>query len=416
MNRLFFLLGLVLCLCIQCASDNGGNGGGTEPPAARPSLNIQSVTIRESDDSQTASIAINITDGNGQAITYDIRTLAGSASEGTDFQAINTSGSIPGSMGQSTHEIDVIILGDLEEETDENFSIELFNIENATSTTKVASITIQNDDSFNHTSGRLTVVPSIPQSGPSSPTSYPGMKMIWSDEFQINGINDADWTFEMGDGCPNLCGWGNNELQSYTEQNAVIQDNEYLVIEAREESNGGRNHTSTRMITKDNLEFKYGRVDIRAVLPKGQGIWPAIWMLGANIDNVGWPACGEIDIMELVGHEPDMTHSTVHYGDNTSNHNFSGASFDVGARDFSEDFHVFSMEWEFNKMIFYVDNFKVFEFGNANIQNNQGYPFNNDFFFIMNIAVGGNWPGNPDATTSFPQHMIVDYIRVFQEE
>jgi beta-glucanase (GH16 family) len=167
------------------------------------------------------------------------------------------------------------------------------------------------------------------------------------------------------------------------------------------------------MITKAKKEFQYGRIDIRARLPYGQGIWPAIWMLGANIDDVGWPRCGEIDIMELVGHLPKVSHGTAHYDVDGWASKGSSYALTTG-QTFSDEFHVFTIVWEMNRIKWYVDYNKFFELSAQDVGGT--YPFNNPFFFIMNIAVGGNWPGDPDETTVFPQTMEVDYIRVFQQE
>ncbi|MEL6844095.1 MAG: glycoside hydrolase family 16 protein, partial [Bacteroidota bacterium] len=236
----------------------------------------------------------------------------------------------------------------------------------------------------------------------------PSMELIWQDEFDGTSLNTTDWTFEYGNGCDKgLCGWGNNELQLYTDEEANIKlENGRMTITARED-NG--TYTSTRIITQDKVEVRFGRIDIRAKMPKGQGIWPALWMLGANIDDVSWPMCGEIDIMELVGHEPATTHGTVHYDD--SGYKYNGNSKTLSTGDLSDEFHVYSIVWDRDVIHWYLDNewFKTFEKRNIGT-----YPFNDAFFFIMNIAVGGNWPGSPDNTTVFPQEMVVDYVRVFQ--
>lgn len=188
----------------------------------------------------------------------------------------------------------------------------------------------------------------------------------------------------------------------------------HMVIEARNEAFGGSNYTSSRLITRGKREFRYGRIDIRAVLPEGRGLWPALWMLGRNITQVGWPACGEIDIMELIGSNPGRVLGTVHFGNSTAQRQFVGGSKTLpSGKKFSEEFHVFSLIWEQNRIRWLVDDEEYFEFTPA--QSGGGpYPFNNHFFFIFNVAVGGTLPGSPDATTVFPQRMIVDYIRVFQ--
>ncbi|HNE29984.1 MAG TPA: glycoside hydrolase family 16 protein, partial [Saprospiraceae bacterium] len=168
------------------------------------------------------------------------------------------------------------------------------------------------------------------------------------------------------------------------------------------------------IVTKGKKQFKFGRVDIRAALPEGKGLWPALWMLGSNIDAVGWPACGEIDIMELAGDIPNRVVGTVHYGANTSQHQYNPMSkYLSGNANFQDEFHVFSIIWEADKIQFLVDDELYHTITPASL-NGASYPFNKNFFFIFNVAVGGNFPGNPDSSTPFPQRMIVDYIRVFQ--
>jgi beta-glucanase (GH16 family) len=253
----------------------------------------------------------------------------------------------------------------------------------------------------------------IPTTGATSPASRSGMTLIWSDEFNGAEIDETDWTFEIGDGCPGLCGWGNNELEYYRKENASII-NGNLVIEARQEAFGSRSYTSSRMITKGKFDFKYGRVDIRAALPEGKGVWPALWMLGANIDAVSWPKCGEIDIMEKIGGgiEERKVHGTVHwFADAYANYGGSFTSPTSGI--FNDKFHVFSLTWDAEFIRWYVDDV---EFHVIDIRPSHLDEFRENFFLLLNVAVGGNWPGSPDGTTRFPQRMIVDYIRVFQPE
>lgn len=238
--------------------------------------------------------------------------------------------------------------------------------------------------------------------------SYPGMELMWSDEFEGTQINSANWTYDLG-----ASGWGNNEWQNYTSssENSSVADG-FLTITAKQEAGGG--YTSARLKSVDLQEFQYGRIDIRAKLPEGQGIWPALWMLGANFPESGWPSCGEIDIMELVGHQPSTVHGTAHWGADWTQHQYTGSSISLPAgQKFSEAFHLFSIEWSENSITWLMDDQEYFSINNTQM-NGQPYPFNAPFFFIMNIAVGGNWPGYPDGTTSFPQTMVVDYVRVFQ--
>lgn len=246
----------------------------------------------------------------------------------------------------------------------------------------------------------------IPSEGLQSPNSYAGMTLVWQDEFPGTSLNMANWSYETGG-----TGWGNNELQFYRPDNTQVKDG-YLIITAKREPFQGREFTSSRLITKDKRAFQYGRVDIRASLPRGQGMWPALWMLGSNFSTVGWPACGEIDIMEMIGGagRERTVHGTVHWQNNGSHANF-GRPYSLASGTFHDKFHVFSIVWDQNSIRWFVDNvqYNVVDITPAELSE-----FRNSFFFIFNIAVGGNWPGSPDATTTFPQHLIVDYVRVFQ--
>lgn len=248
----------------------------------------------------------------------------------------------------------------------------------------------------------------IPSEGPDSPLSYTNMSLVWQDEFDGTTLNSSNWSYEIGTGNN---GWGNNELQYYTENNTSIVEGN-LVITAKRETLNGRSYTSSRIITQNKFDFQYGRVDIRASLPEGQGMWPALWMLGSNFNTVGWPACGEIDIMEMVGGNgrENTVLGTVHWSDNGQHAEFGGSrTLPFGS--FHDIYHVFSIIWDESSIKWYVDNqqYHVIDTTPAELDE-----FRNNFFLIMNLAVGGNLPGNPDNTTTFPQHFIVDYIRVFQ--
>jgi beta-glucanase (GH16 family) len=236
------------------------------------------------------------------------------------------------------------------------------------------------------------------------------MTLAWQDEFTGSTLDGNVWNYETG----NNNGWGNNELEYYTNspKNTFVS-NGNLIIEARKESIGGFNYSSARLTTQNKKSFTYGRVDIRAKLPKGKGIWPALWMLGNNIGTVGWPASGEIDIMELLGQDITKSYGTLHYGASSATHGSKGTSYTLSTSNFYDQFHVFSMEWKQDQIKLFVDD-NLFLTVNKIDLGTSPYPFNAPFFFIFNVAVGGNWPGNPDASTTFPQRMIVDYIRVFQ--
>ncbi len=236
--------------------------------------------------------------------------------------------------------------------------------------------------------------------------------LTWADEFDGTSVNTDHWTFETGSH-----GWGNNELQNYTNgNNAEIKDGK-LIITAKKinENQQPGSYTSTRIITKGKKEFTYGKMEIRAKLPSGRGIWPAIWMLGANIDAVGWPACGETDIMEYVGYQPNKVHATVHtpagYGNNA---NGSEKTLETA----EEEFHVYGLIWTEKEMIFYTDSPEnVTHKYNPPTKTEDNWPFDKAQFFILNVAVGGNWGGAQGIDNSiFPQSMEIDYLRVYQPE
>ena len=254
----------------------------------------------------------------------------------------------------------------------------------------------------------------LPTTGFESPLSYEGYSMAWSDEFNASSLS-SDWVFDLGDGCPDICGWGNNELQFYRRENAEVKDGK-LIITAKQEAMGGKNYTSSRLKTKDKKEFQFGRIDIRAAVPKGQGIWPALWMLGANNSEVGWPASGEIDIMEMIGGDAtgrdDTVHGTLHW-DNNGSYSYKGGSKTLsGGAKFADNYHVYSIIWDENSIAWLVDDV---EFNKLDISSAAMDEFRKPFFLLINLAVGGNWPGNPDNTTVFPQKFAVDYVRVFEK-
>lgn len=245
-----------------------------------------------------------------------------------------------------------------------------------------------------------------------TPLEYAGHNLVWQDEFDGFSVNTSSWNFEIGTGSG---GWGNNELEYYRAENATVADS-VLTIEAREESFGNSNYTSARLTTQGKRSFQYGRVDIRALLPKGKGIWPALWMLGNNFNTTGWPDCGEIDIMEMVGGNggENKVYGTLHWEFNGEHADAGGSkTLSSSTYNFAEAYHVFSIIWDENTIKWYVDDQQYFV---IDITGSDMSEFHQEQFFIFNVAVGGNWPGSPDATTIFPQQMKVDYIRVFQQE
>lgn len=261
-----------------------------------------------------------------------------------------------------------------------------------------------------------------PSIGYTTPAEYPGYTKIWSDEFNGTTINTDNWSFEIGNTDPVFgnVGWGNNELQYYREENAYLE-NGLLVIEARKENFEGLAYTSSRMKTMDKFSFQYGRIDIRAAVAEGKGLWSALWMMGQNWSQVGWPYCGELDIVDTIG-GPGQESMIVNKA--FWNNGGIGAPYDVASHGveydladgetFSGTFHVFSLEWTEDSITWYVDDV---ESHSLNISNDDlREAFQQEFFLILNVAVGGDWPGRPVTATQFPRGMLVDYVRVFQQE
>jgi len=249
----------------------------------------------------------------------------------------------------------------------------------------------------------------------SNPT---GWCLTWSDEFDGpsgSAVDSAKWSFDIGGG-----GWGNRELQSYTNRsaNAELQDGALIIRALKEKHTGpdniARNYTSARLLTGNKFTQAYGRFEARIKIPDGRGIWPAFWMLGADFHTAGWPKCGEIDIMESRGGEPSKVHATLH-GPGYSGAKALTASYALpSSQKFSDDYHTFAVEWEPDVVRFYADGLLYKKRTPADLPAGKAWVFNRPFFLILNLAVGGRFPGNPDGSTVFPQQMQVDYVRVYQ--
>jgi beta-glucanase (GH16 family) len=242
----------------------------------------------------------------------------------------------------------------------------------------------------------------------------------WSDEFDgpAGSVPDqAKWNYDVGGN-----GWGNNELETYTRRsdNAFLDGDGHLVIKLIKETFTGqdgirRDYTSARLLTKGRFTQRYGRFEASLKVPFGQGIWPAFWMLGANIDQVGWPNCGEIDIMENIGREPAVNHGSLHGPGYSGGSPLTGIYTLPAGQKFADDFHTFAVEWEPAAVRFYVDGNLYHTKTPADAAGKQ-WVFDHPFFIILNVAVGGNFPGSPDDTTTFPQTLTVDYVRVYADD
>ena len=391
-KKIICLINLILLFCSCSGSSNSAEANVTSK------LSITNVT-HERNSNQTTSyrFTINVTPTSSKEITVNYKTVDITAIAGKDYTS--TTGTLTIQANKLSSYIDVIVLTDSLRQSDQTFNLELSSPTNSSiSGTGKGIGTIQNYGTYLPIDG----------AGYAGATSYSGMKLVWSDEFNGKDINSSNWSYDTGGS-----GWGNNELENYTtsSKNAFVTSG-YLVIEARKETLSTNNYTSARLLSKDKQTFTYGRIDFRAKLPKGQGIWPALWMLGNNIATTAWPASGEIDIMELLGHEPQKTYSTIHWGVAGGQSTHIGGYYLLNSQTFNDNFHVFSLKWEIDKLSFLIDDTVFFTATKSQV--NGDYPFDKPFFFIMNVAVGGNWPGNPDSSTVFPQRMIVDYVRVFQ--
>lgn len=254
-----------------------------------------------------------------------------------------------------------------------------------------------------------SIKPDVPNT-PGQPG--PEWQLVWQDEFDGPAGTPPSperWVHDVGGH-----GWGNEQLEFDTDrpENASLDGTGNLVITARKESYGGRNYTSARINTSGRFEQTYGRFEARIQQPVGRGIWPAFWMLGANVGEVGWPECGEIDIMEYRGQLPAITRGSLH-GPGYSGGNNLGSEFVVSGGKLNEDFHVYAVEWEPNRIRWLLDGKAFFETTPARLPAGARWVFDKPHFIILNVAVGGNYLGPPDSTTVFPQQMKVDYVRVY---
>ncbi len=234
----------------------------------------------------------------------------------------------------------------------------------------------------------------------------------WSDEFDGPAGSAPDvskWTYDLG-----ATGWGNRELENYTDSraNSFLDGQGNLIIRAEKTADG---YTSARLKTQGKFTFNYGKAEARIRIPFGQGIWPAFWMLGANIGRVGWPRCGEADIMENIGREPATVHATVHGPGYSGGHGIGRPWALPGGGKFADDFHLFTVVWQTESLEFAVDGATYHQVTPKSLPIGAAWVFDAPMFLLLNLAIGGNWPGKPDATTQFPREMLVDFVRVYRQ-
>ena len=390
----------VFALCVTQISCS--KKGGDSPPAVVPAV---SVTDAFADRTTTGSVmhfSLSMNKTTTVPVSIDYSFTDGTAKSPTDYTAATGTITIP--SGSAIASIDVQIKGDPTDKRQKNleFTVNLSNPKNGTVSVNAAKGTIITENGINLTTDNT---------GYTTPNTYAGYTLAWNEEFSGNALDLNAWNQEIGNGTN---GWGNNELEYYTSstKNCFVS-NGNLIIEARKEPINGLSYSSARLTTQNKKTYTFGRIDIRAKLPVGKGIWPALWMLGSNITSVGWPACGEIDIMELIGTYPGRVHSTLHWKATNGNHASMGSQINLTSGDFSQQFHVYSLVWKQDMLDCLMDDQLIFRLTKTDV-GAANYPFNASQFFIFNVAVGGDWPGPPDANTDFPQRMFVDYVRVFQ--
>jgi beta-glucanase (GH16 family) len=364
--------------------------------------------IKIDDASQTRTIAgttmhFNVTLNRSTTVpvSVDFSLADGTATAPRDYVA--ATGTLTILANQVQGSIDVQIKGDPTDTRQDNlvFTVQLSNAKSGALGVLSAKGTILTEDGTNI---------STDNTGYSTPLTYPGYTLAWNDEFNATSLDGSVWGQETG----NNNGWGNSELEYYTTsaKNTLLSHGN-LVLEARKESINGFNYSSSRMTTQGKKTFTFGRIDMRAKLPVGKGIWPALWMLGSNISSVPWPACGEIDMMELIGNFPGRVYGTAHWANAAGAHDSKGTVYNLFSGDFSQQFHVFSVVWSQDVIKWLIDDQLYLTVVKADV-GTANYPFNAPEFLIFNIAVGGNFPGAPDPATWTTQRMFVDYVRVFQ--
>ena len=231
-------------------------------------------------------------------------------------------------------------------------------------------------------------------------------KLVWQENFSTSALDTLLWNYELGNGCPNLCGWGNNERQEYTKTNHQLTDGKLIISALKEQTR----YTSTRITTAGKKEFQYGRIEAKAKVPQGHGIWPAFWMLGSNIKQVGWPKCGEIDILEYIGKEPHKVFTSLHTQESHGQTiNTKKTTLDT----VEQGYHIYAVDWDADKISFFIDDNEVYVYQPQN-KNENNWPFSQPFYIILNLAIGGNFGGPEVDDAIFPQQFSIDYIKVYQ--
>ena len=377
---LFIVIFLVSC------GGGGDTSGGSSNSNDAPIFTNTSMNVSVQEN-QTGAFTVTASDSDGDALTFSI--------SGTDSALFNitTAGVI---TFKTAPDFEAPSDGDVD-----NVYVLVAQVSDGTASGSVNfTVTVTNDAS---------------ETGDAIEWS-----LVWSDEFDEDTVNPAKWGYMLGDGTlyGETRGWGNNEKQFYTEDavNSGItldsEGNSVLYIDATATPNGPTDYASAKLTTEDLFEFRFGRVEARIKLPETQGIWPAFWMLGANKPEIGWPGSGEIDIMEMLGNAPQTVYGTLHYVNEDNELRSSGDSKSLVQGKYSDDYHIYAIEWTPEKITWFIDNEQYHQVTIAEDMKE----FLREHYFILNLAVGGYWPGYPDESTLLPQRLAVDYVRVYEDK
>ncbi len=366
----------------------------------KPVFSINDTSIIEGDN-KYFEIKVKLSGKHPNSILIPYYTLSGLAEPFSDYEPIDGILEFVGTDSLEAQSIFIEIKDDDIFEENEDFKI-VFTIDSSViAADTILSVSIIDDDiefTDNDYPGYVTKL------------HQEGWTLILNDEFSGNKLNKNHWYVQ------DRGNWYNEEVQYYSPQNLKIE-NGLLTFIAKKENYKGSSYTSARINSRDKMVFKYGKIEFRAKLPYSKGLWPALWLQGNELYQLGWPKRGEIDIMELKGHIPNTISSTIHYADLSGNHKYpTSKKYTLPKGEFKDEFHVFTMKWDEYKLKFYVDDklYNTIFHNNFHYYNNKN-PFKYPFYVIMNVAVGGNFGGDPDATTVWPQTMDIDYVRIYKE-
>ncbi len=397
-HRHILFLVLVLFLSNSCKK-----GEDDTAITSLPVLSIDYVTHLEGENNREVLVGVRLSRESESNVSVNYETVEGTAMVGTDFMAVSN-GQLIFLPSETTKNISITILGDDIFEPDETFDILLSNPINATIVRGKSTITIRNDDEEEVVD---TILDGIPTTGYTTPMSYPGRVLVWHDEFEGNSLSD-DWKHEVG--LESLIdNFSQRQYQYYKAENTRVKGS-YLIIQTKKESIGGQQYTSSKITTQSKQSFKYGRIDIRAILPRGQAVKASLSMLGDSFSSIGWPDCGQIKIAKSL--KDFVTEDATVRGELRLRNRFDRHHYRLNNGTFADEFHVFSIVWDSESIKWYVDDVFYHE---ADISSSASFEVRKPYFFVFNTRVESYDEFSPsEDTTPFPQKTVVDYVRVFQ--